>query len=129
MRLEPISENGGSAAHIASVVQISRIRPAGDSHAQGAPPQAAAVRRGHAEPDSPDAVDARTAAELGKLAEALRENNIRLEFTRNDTTGMVVLKLVDQATGETLQQIPSVVSQHLAEVFGKLQGQVFNKQA
>jgi hypothetical protein len=129
MRIEPISEGAGSVADVPSVIQIVRTRSAGDAPARGAPQPAQAQRRGPAGASVPAGIDDGTAAELSRLAEALRQHEIRLEFMRNDTTGMVVLKLVDQATGETLQQIPSEVSQHLAEVFGRLQGQVFSRQA
>ena len=129
MRIEPISESDGPVGNVTSVIQVGRVRRAGDDHAQGEPRRAPAARPAHPDPGAPDMIDGRTAAELSKLADALRESDIRLEFMRNDETRMIVLKLVDQTTGETLQQIPSEVSQHLAEVFGQLQGQVFSKEA
>ena len=66
---------------------------------------------------------------LRSLEESVRASNIALNFSRDEETGTIVVKLVDQTSGETVQQIPSEALLHLSAVLGKLQGQLFNQQA
>lgn len=56
------------------------------------------------------------------LNQIIKEHNITLDFRRDDETDTMVLRLIDQNTGETVHQIPSEVTLHLSAVFGKLQG-------
>jgi flagellar protein FlaG len=69
---------------------------------------------------------------LRSLDEAAKPYNIALNFSRDDETGTIVIKLVDQTTGETVRQIPSEVRLHLSASLGKLQenklqGQLINR--
>lgn len=66
---------------------------------------------------------------LSALSEAVQALNIRLNFSRDDETGSIVIKLVDQSTGETVQQIPQEALLHLSAALGKLQGKLFDQQA
>jgi flagellar protein FlaG len=63
------------------------------------------------------------------LEEAVRAFNITLNFSRDDETGAIVIKLIDQHSGEIVQQIPTEATLHLSAVLGKLQGQFFNRKA
>lgn len=66
---------------------------------------------------------------LHTLEKAVEGSNIALNFSRDDETGSIVVKLVDQTSGETVQQIPSEALLHLSASLGKLQGKVFNQKA
>lgn len=71
---------------------------------------------------------------LRSLDEAVKPYNIALNFSRDDETGTIVIKLVDQTTGETVKQIPSEVRLHLSASLGKLQadklqGKLINRTA
>jgi uncharacterized FlaG/YvyC family protein len=66
---------------------------------------------------------------LRTLAEAMQPANLELNFSRDDETGTIVIKLVDQITGEAVQQIPAEALLRLSASLGKLQGQLFDQQA
>ncbi|MFN0084356.1 MAG: flagellar protein FlaG [Blastocatellia bacterium] len=66
---------------------------------------------------------------LRSLAEAVKAANIALNFSRDEETGSIVVKMVDQTSGETVQQIPAEALLHLSAALGKLQGQLFNQRA
>lgn len=123
MRIEPIVDSIGS---VVSVPQINNRQP--DSEHSAPPPMhwphtPKAGTRGLSNASGP------TEEALEKLEQVLRQHDIRLDFSRDEKTDSIVLKMIDQTTGETLQQIPNEVSLKLAEVFGKLQGNVFSRQA
>ena len=63
------------------------------------------------------------------LEEAVQAFDIALNFSRDEETGAIVVKLIDQHSGEIVQQIPNEVTLHLSAVLGKLQGQLFDRQA
>lgn len=60
---------------------------------------------------------------LDQLKNALAENKITLQFSQDNETKQLVVKLVDDVTGEAIRQIPSDISLKLAAVFVKLKGQ------
>ena len=66
---------------------------------------------------------------IDSIQEAVKGSNISLQFSRDDDSGAIVIKLVDQTSGEAIQQIPSKAVLHLAAVLGKLQGQIFDRKA
>lgn len=66
--------------------------------------------------------------ELDSINQNLKAHDIELNFSRDDKTGIVVLKLIDSKTGDSLKQIPSEVSLKLAEVFSKLQIHLFSSE-
>lgn len=72
------------------------------------------------------------AKELEKAVDSInsdfKSQNIELNFSRDDKTGIVVMKLVDSNTGDSLKQIPSEVSLRLAEAFSKLQIHLVNSE-
>jgi uncharacterized FlaG/YvyC family protein len=60
---------------------------------------------------------------LDQLKNVLAENNINLEFSQDNETKQLVVKLVDNVTGEAIRQIPTEISLKLAAVFVKMKGQ------
>lgn len=66
---------------------------------------------------------------IDSIQEAFKSTNISLQFSQDEDTGSIVIKLVDQNSGEAVQQIPSEAVLRLAAVLGKLQGQIFDRQA
>lgn len=60
--------------------------------------------------------------ELIKLKSSLAEHNIELKFSKDDKTNAIVVELIDEKTGEAIQQFPSDVSLKLAANFIRLQG-------
>ncbi len=66
---------------------------------------------------------------LHTLEGAVQDANIALNFSRDEETGTIVVKLVDQSSGETVQQIPAEALLHLSAALGKLQGQLFDQTA
>lgn len=64
-----------------------------------------------------------------QIQDAIQDTNISLQFSRDEESGAIVVKWVDQQSGEAIQQIPSETALRLAAVLGKLQGQFFNQKA
>jgi flagellar protein FlaG len=64
-----------------------------------------------------------------QIQEAIQDTNISLNFSRDEESGAIVVKWVDQLSGEAIQQFPSEVALRLAAALGKLQGQFFNHKA
>ena len=66
---------------------------------------------------------------LRSLEAAARTANLVLNINRDAETGAIVVKLVDQTSGETVQQIPAEALLHLSAALGKLQGRLFDQKA
>jgi uncharacterized FlaG/YvyC family protein len=66
---------------------------------------------------------------LSNLAAAIQPFDISLKFSKDAETGAIVIEMVNERTGETLQQIPNEAMLHVSAVLGKLQGMIFNEQA
>ena len=66
---------------------------------------------------------------LRSVDEAMKDSNVSLKFSRDEETGTMVVEMVDRNSGETLRQLPSEASLHLAATLGKLQGLVFDRKA
>ena len=64
---------------------------------------------------------------IAELKSLLAEHDINLEFSRDDTTKELVIKLVDEKTGESIRQFPSEVSLRLAATYAKIQGQFLDQ--
>lgn len=60
-----------------------------------------------------------------KLKAVLAENDISLNFHRDEESGRLVVEMIDNVTGDAVRQIPSEVSLRLSEMFSKVQGQLF----
>jgi uncharacterized FlaG/YvyC family protein len=123
MRIEPIMDGIGTIVH---VPQVSNRQPEGE---HSAPSPMRWPRTPKTTSTGLNEIGEPTREALQKLEQVLQQHDIRLDFSRDEKTDSIVLKMIDQTTGETLQQIPNEVSLRLAEVFGKLQGNVFNRQA
>jgi uncharacterized FlaG/YvyC family protein len=61
-------------------------------------------------------------AKLAEFQSILTQHDISMNFSTNEQTNDVVVKLVDVKTGETIRQIPNEVSLKLAAANIKLQG-------
>ena len=66
---------------------------------------------------------------LEELTKALEESNISLTFSQDKETKAVIVKLVDNATGEAIRQIPTEVSLKLAAINVKMQGIFLNEKS
>ncbi len=69
------------------------------------------------------------AAAAQAVADAVKAEQIELQFSRDDDTGTIVIKLVDQRSGETVRQFPSEALLRLSAALGKTQGQLFDQEA
>lgn len=76
---------------------------------------------------STESKPAEKAAELIKLQSVLEENNVSLNFSRDEKSGEIVVKLVDSATGEAIRQLPTEVSLKLSAANTRLQGQFIDQ--
>jgi flagellar protein FlaG len=64
-------------------------------------------------------------ADLEKVKAILAESDISLNFHRDESTGRIVVEMIDNATGDAVRQIPNEVSLRLSELFNKIQGNIF----
>lgn len=87
------------------------------------------AKSGHAAEASPTNQEPKVEQAIQALEEAARSFDIALNFSRDEETGAIVVKLIDQHSGEVVQQIPTEVTLHLSAALGKLQGQLFDRQA
>jgi len=66
---------------------------------------------------------------LGELSRALEPFKIALKFSKDQETGTIVVEMIDQKSGETLQQIPNEASLQVAACLSKWQGRILNRRA
>jgi flagellar protein FlaG len=66
---------------------------------------------------------------LRRVDKAIEPFDISLKFSRDEDTGSIVIQMVNQQSGETLQQIPSEATLRIAAELGKLQGLFLNRKA
>lgn len=128
MRIEPITVSSGLSVAGAQGVGtlINFDRAAGQDVSRETEPTAASpVHEPQPSPRSQEEID----AAIRSIQDVVREKNISLLFRRDEQTGTMVMELVDQKSGEPVLQIPSEAQLRLAEVLGKLQGNIFNQQA
>ena len=85
------------------------------------------IREGTVKPEVPDR-DAVSQA-VKEINEAVKSLGSSLRFHVDDASKRVVIDVVDETTGEVLQQIPPEVSRRLAETLGKAAGLLVNKRA
>jgi flagellar protein FlaG len=72
-------------------------------------------------------IDMEQAVEAIKAA--VEPHNIELNFTKDKESGSIVIRMVDQGSGEMIRQIPNEALVQLAATLNKLQGQVFSRKA
>ena len=63
------------------------------------------------------------------LARAMKPFDIALKFSKDEDTGTIVIQMISQSTGETLEQIPNEAMLRVAAILGRLQGRIFNCKA
>jgi flagellar protein FlaG len=111
-------------ARVSQVGQTTLNTRAGRQDSGGSAKPAAEASTRAARADKAEA-----AQNLPLLQKELQAHNVELQFSRDQDTGLTVLKLVDSHTGEALEQIPHAVSLILAAAFSKLQGHLIDRQA
>jgi uncharacterized FlaG/YvyC family protein len=93
-----------------------------------------AVRRttpqsNHDAGDSPQPSGINVEKVMGDLDRAMQPFDIALKFSKDEDTGTIVIQMIDQSTGETLQQIPNEAMLRVAAILGRMQGRIFNCKA
>lgn len=66
---------------------------------------------------------------FSEVEQAIEPYNISLKFTRDAETGTIVVQMIDDTSGETLQQFPNAAQLQVAANLTKLQGKIINCQA
>ncbi len=66
---------------------------------------------------------------IGELAKAVQPFDIALKFSKDRETGTIVIEMISQKTGETLQQIPTEATLHVSAALGELQGLICSRVA
>jgi uncharacterized FlaG/YvyC family protein len=117
--------SGSQGAGVYGTGAAASVDKAAAPEARGG--QEAAVRE--AESAAPPADSREVESAIRSIEDVVREQNIYLKFSRDSGSGTMVLELIDQTSGEPVLQIPSEVQLRLAEVLGKLQGNIFNQKA
>ena len=64
---------------------------------------------------------------IGELANAVQPFDIALKFSKDPETGTIVIEMISQQTGETLQQMPNEAMLHVSAALGRLQGLIFSR--
>lgn len=118
MNIDPLAAAATAVAAPVGVIQ-RQANPGPDSSAQTPAVKIPDTSQQQSQQDVEGAVRS--------LDQAINPLGLAMQFSRDDATGSMVLKMINQSTGEILQQIPNEVSVRLAEVFGKLQGQVVDR--
>jgi flagellar protein FlaG len=80
-------------------------------------------------PDTQKTSTEDTQQAVAELSAAMEQFQITLRFSRDDETGTIVVQMIDQKSGEALQQIPTETSLRVAAVLNKLQGKLFSRRA
>jgi flagellar protein FlaG len=64
-----------------------------------------------------------------KLNESMATSSPSLEFSVDDDSKRIIVKLIDQSTKEVLRQIPSVEALQMAKAIDKMQGRMIHQTA
>jgi flagellar protein FlaG len=113
------------------IESISAVQ-AGYKISEALPASRPSASETHKSEETPDpAANARQDAEqsVRSVNEAIKGFDVSLKFSRDDETGKMVIEVIDQKSGQTLQQFPNEATLHLSAALGKLQGMVFNQKA
>ncbi len=105
---QPVAQAGVAAS--SQAIEPSRSAPASEA----------------AKPQSPDTANGNSTADQVKAAvkelnRAMQQSNRALEFSVDDDTDRVVVRLKDGATGETIRQIPSEETLAIARYISDVQ--------
>jgi len=79
-----------------------------------------------ATPQTQRASESDVANAVDKLNDFASKNAAAITFSKDDSTGKTVIKVIDTATKTVLQQIPSVEAIEIAKSIDKLQGLLIN---
>ena len=83
---------------------------------------------GHSKPASEPSADELSAA-VKKLNDSMSASAQSLEFSIDQDSKRVVVKLIDQNTKEVVRQIPSAEALQMAKSIDKMQGRLINQTA
>jgi len=75
------------------------------------------------------AIHEETELALAVLSLAVVPFNVSLKFSKDQDTGTIVVQMIDQKSGETLQQIPNEARLQVAACLCKWQGRILNRRA
>jgi uncharacterized FlaG/YvyC family protein len=74
-------------------------------------------------------IKADTEKAVAELSKAMEPFDIALRFSKDDETGTIVVQMIDQKSGEAVQQIPTEASLRIAALITKFQGRIFSRKA
>lgn len=91
------------------------------------------LRSEEAKPDTKKGVEEASPASVAKAAEvlnqAVQQLTTQLQFTVDDSTHQMVVKVVDMETNEVVRQIPQEEALELAKALHELRGLIIRKEA
>lgn len=101
---------------------IRAVAPAGTPPAAAVPPQAVAAAR---QPGAADPLD----AAISNINKSLQASGQGVEFSIDDDSKRLVVKVVDQETREVLRQMPSAEALAIAKALDRSQGMLIKQEA
>ena len=109
-----------------SQMQINPVMPTGSDGLRSLPGERAKVQ-----PDQEAQIKSTQEIEraMSEIAQVIEPFNIALKFSKDDETGRIVIQMIDQQSGDTVQQIPNEATLRVAAVLSKLQGKIVNCKA
>lgn len=126
MRIEPISGSPGLTSGVYSTgVAIGGEKGISKEITQDSESSLVTVEGQSVSSKNQEEID----AAIRSIERVASEENISVKFSRDEETGQMVIQMIDQKSGEAIRQFPSEVQLKLAEVLGKLQGNIFNIKA
>lgn len=112
------------AKNAVPVAKVAGVKPVGPQNVSGIgtgkPVQQVGSAVNTAVAQSASGEDVELAVQ--QVRDELKEVVPELDFSVDDDTGKIVVKLIDTATSEVLRQIPSEEMLHIATMIDKLQG-------
>jgi uncharacterized FlaG/YvyC family protein len=118
-----------SSVQMMVVQPVTRLQPIGQTDDATAALRLALTAFHGDLADSGQAVEQDTAEAVRALNKAAEPYGITLQFSRDEETGAIIIKMVNLKNGDVLHQIPDEARLHLSAVLGKLQGQLFARNA
>jgi uncharacterized FlaG/YvyC family protein len=115
---------GDKAMQIEPIMPIPMEGSNGLGTPTGVPHKAQPVHTAPAPPNPDAKVEDKQA--LGELDQAMESFNISLKFSKDAETGTIVVEMIDQKSGETLEQFPTATTLHVSAELRKLQGKIIN---
>ena len=132
-RLTAVTPTPAQAPNPGNTQAAVRENSAAVPHAPNTPPTAvnSAARGSNAEQGKDSAQDQRQnlQSSIDALNEFIKPQNTSLEFSIDDESGTVVVKVTDKETKEVIKQFPSEEALELAKALDKLKGLLVQQKA